>query len=204
MLNEAVILRADGSRERHTMVTGLRVARGETIGSGRPPAAGTAAGGTRSGGDRARSAQRLRHCGPGARGLRRGGITNGGAAMSENGASNGVRFETMRGPFQMYGASPWYTTIGIGTPPQPMKFALDSAPTSCGARRRSAVRPDASTMAGRSSTTAPRAASGSLTRRAQESGFRPLGRHVGGNGGRHPAHARRPIPAGAILPVGRI
>jgi N-methylhydantoinase B len=30
-LNEAVILRADGSRERHTMVTGLRVARGETI-----------------------------------------------------------------------------------------------------------------------------------------------------------------------------
>lgn len=29
--NEAVILRADGSRERHTMVTGLRVARGETI-----------------------------------------------------------------------------------------------------------------------------------------------------------------------------
>ena len=30
-LNEAVILRADGSRERHTMVTGLRVAHGETI-----------------------------------------------------------------------------------------------------------------------------------------------------------------------------
>lgn len=29
--NEAVILRADGSRERHTMVTGLRVVRGETI-----------------------------------------------------------------------------------------------------------------------------------------------------------------------------
>jgi N-methylhydantoinase B len=30
-LNEAVIFRADGRRERHTMVTGLRVARGETI-----------------------------------------------------------------------------------------------------------------------------------------------------------------------------
>ena len=30
-LNEAVILRADGSHERHTMVTGLPVARGETI-----------------------------------------------------------------------------------------------------------------------------------------------------------------------------
>lgn len=47
--------------------------------------------------------------------------------MRDDVASNpGVRFDMTRGPFQMYGASPWYTTIGVGTPPQPMKFALDS------------------------------------------------------------------------------
>lgn len=47
--------------------------------------------------------------------------------MSDDQASNaGVRFGMTRGPFQMYGASPWYTVIGIGTPPQPIKFALDS------------------------------------------------------------------------------
>jgi len=41
-------------------------------------------------------------------------------------ATMGVRFAMVRGPFQNNGASPWYATLGIGTPAQPIKFALDS------------------------------------------------------------------------------
>ncbi|KAF2407488.1 Avidin family protein [Pseudomonas antarctica] len=35
-------------------------------------------------------------------------------------------FPMQRGPFQNNGASPWYSTINLGTPPQPLKFCLDS------------------------------------------------------------------------------
>lgn len=54
-----------------------------------------------------------------------------------------VFFPMTKGPFQNNGASPWYTTASLGTPPQGLKFAIDTgtnilwstsslcAPTSC-------------------------------------------------------------------------
>ncbi|WP_162806229.1 pepsin-like aspartic protease [Sphingosinicella terrae] len=55
----------------------------------------------------------------------------------------GVTFPMQRGPYQNNGASPWYTQTTLGTPGQPLKFAIDTgtnmvwttstlcAPTSC-------------------------------------------------------------------------
>lgn len=37
-----------------------------------------------------------------------------------------LAFPMQRGPFQNNGASPWYCTIKLGTPAQPLKFSLDS------------------------------------------------------------------------------
>lgn len=56
---------------------------------------------------------------------------------------SGVTFNMQRGPYQNNGASPWYTQTTLGTPGQPLKFAIDTgtnmvwttstlcAPTSC-------------------------------------------------------------------------
>ncbi|MCH8686532.1 pepsin-like aspartic protease [Pedomonas mirosovicensis] len=58
-------------------------------------------------------------------------------------ALTGVIFPMQRGPFQNNGASPWYTETSLGTPPQRLKFAMDTgtnivwstsslcSPTSC-------------------------------------------------------------------------
>src|SRR5438552_12393293 len=37
-----------------------------------------------------------------------------------------LRFAVQRGLYQDNGASPWYAPIGVGTPPQTLKFALDT------------------------------------------------------------------------------
>jgi saccharopepsin len=54
-----------------------------------------------------------------------------------------IFFPMTKGPFQNNGASPWYTSTSLGTPPQSLKFAIDTgtnilwstsslcAPTSC-------------------------------------------------------------------------
>lgn len=46
-------------------------------------------------------------------------------AALTNGAP-GLVFPLIRGPFQNNGATPWYTQLGIGTPPQMLKIALDT------------------------------------------------------------------------------
>ncbi|KTC42953.1 peptidase A1 pepsin [Pseudomonas sp. ABAC21] len=38
----------------------------------------------------------------------------------------GLVFPMQRGPFQNNGATPWYSTIALGTPGQPLKLAIDS------------------------------------------------------------------------------
>lgn len=38
----------------------------------------------------------------------------------------GIVFPFIKGPFQNNGASPWYTVLGIGSPPQELKIAIDS------------------------------------------------------------------------------
>src|SRR5690242_6978393 len=38
----------------------------------------------------------------------------------------GLEFPLVRGPFQNNGATPWYTELSIGTPPQVLKIALDT------------------------------------------------------------------------------
>lgn len=57
--------------------------------------------------------------------------------------TSGISFSMQRGPYQNNGASPWYTQTTLGTPGQPLKFAIDTgtnmvwttstlcAPTSC-------------------------------------------------------------------------
>lgn len=46
--------------------------------------------------------------------------------MNTRPPANGVVFPMQRGPYQNNGASPWYATINLGTPPQPLKLAIDS------------------------------------------------------------------------------
>ncbi|MFP3515266.1 pepsin-like aspartic protease [Pseudomonas sp. SIMBA_077] len=46
--------------------------------------------------------------------------------MSTKLSPNGLTFPMQRGPFQNNGASPWYSTISLGTPGQPLKWAIDS------------------------------------------------------------------------------
>lgn len=46
--------------------------------------------------------------------------------MSTKPLPNGLTFPMQRGPFQNNGASPWYSTIALGTPGQPLKWAIDS------------------------------------------------------------------------------
>ncbi|TFY95112.1 peptidase A1 pepsin [Pseudomonas nabeulensis] len=40
--------------------------------------------------------------------------------------TEGFTLTMQRGPFQNNGASPWYTTVSVGTPGQPLKLALDT------------------------------------------------------------------------------
>lgn len=46
--------------------------------------------------------------------------------MGKHTLVNGLVFHMQRGPFQNNGASPWYSTLTLGTPPQPLKLAIDS------------------------------------------------------------------------------
>lgn len=46
--------------------------------------------------------------------------------MNTKPPANGVVFPMQRGPYQNNGASPWYATINLGTPAQPLKLAIDS------------------------------------------------------------------------------
>ncbi|MFM2481369.1 pepsin-like aspartic protease [Celerinatantimonas sp. YJH-8] len=41
-------------------------------------------------------------------------------------SSSGLSLTLFRGPYQSNGATPWYAQIGIGTPPQILKIALDT------------------------------------------------------------------------------
>lgn len=40
--------------------------------------------------------------------------------------ADGVTLTMQRGPFQNNGATPWYTTVRVGTPGQPLKLSLDT------------------------------------------------------------------------------
>lgn len=46
--------------------------------------------------------------------------------MSNKHLENRLVFPMQRGPYQNNGASPWYCTLKLGTPGQPLKFAIDS------------------------------------------------------------------------------
>jgi len=46
--------------------------------------------------------------------------------MDTQSPANGLVFPMQRGPFQNNGASPWYSTISLGSPGQPLKLAIDS------------------------------------------------------------------------------
>ena len=46
--------------------------------------------------------------------------------MDTQSPANGLVFPMQRGPFQNNGASPWYSTIALGSPGQPLKLAIDS------------------------------------------------------------------------------
>ena len=46
--------------------------------------------------------------------------------MSNKHLDNRLVFPMRRGPYQNNGASPWYCTLELGTPGQPLKFAIDS------------------------------------------------------------------------------
>lgn len=46
--------------------------------------------------------------------------------MNNESGADGFTLAMQRGPFQNNGATPWYTTVEIGTPGQPLKMALDT------------------------------------------------------------------------------
>ena len=46
--------------------------------------------------------------------------------MSNQPLAGGITLAMHRGPFQNNGATPWYSTVQIGTPGQPLKLALDT------------------------------------------------------------------------------
>ncbi|MFL1416832.1 avidin/streptavidin family protein [Pseudomonas fildesensis] len=46
--------------------------------------------------------------------------------MSSKHPENSLVFPMQRGPYQNNGASPWYCTLNLGTPAQPLKFSMDS------------------------------------------------------------------------------
>ncbi|WP_256579824.1 MULTISPECIES: avidin/streptavidin family protein [unclassified Pseudomonas] len=46
--------------------------------------------------------------------------------MDTQSPANGLVFPMQRGPFQNNGASPWYSTMALGSPGQPLKLAIDS------------------------------------------------------------------------------
>ena len=46
--------------------------------------------------------------------------------MNTHSLADGLVFPMHRGPFQNNGASPWYTPLAVGTPPQPLKLAIDT------------------------------------------------------------------------------
>lgn len=46
--------------------------------------------------------------------------------MDTQSPANGLVFPMQRGPFQNNGASPWYSTIALGSAGQPLKLAIDS------------------------------------------------------------------------------
>jgi saccharopepsin len=48
------------------------------------------------------------------------------AAIGVPNAVTGLAFPLVHGPFQNNGATPWYAKLGIGTPPQTLKIALDT------------------------------------------------------------------------------
>lgn len=46
--------------------------------------------------------------------------------MSTHAWTQGLVFQMFRGPFQNNGATPWYSPFALGTPGQPLKWAIDS------------------------------------------------------------------------------
>jgi hypothetical protein len=58
-----------------------------------------------------------------------GGLMAGACAATPGAAPSaamGLPFPLVRGPYQNNGATPWYATLPIGTPGQPLKIALDT------------------------------------------------------------------------------
>lgn len=49
--------------------------------------------------------------------------------MNTPSTAHGLILPMQRGPFQNNGATPWYSTLELGTPGQPLKFALDTGTT---------------------------------------------------------------------------